>query len=152
MLGSCTSHNWLFLCDQYGAFDNGTYYTGERGDFFVERATRHIIEKHIAKFDYSPDRTVLVGSSMGATAAIKFGLEMGVAGIVAVSPHIDLDIGAARQNRMREVAFICPDGAPLAEHNHQYTRQIRGCMERETVRPLPRLFVQSCADDEGVHD
>ncbi len=37
MLGSCTDHDWLFLCDSYGAFRNGTYYTGEHGDRFVER-------------------------------------------------------------------------------------------------------------------
>jgi pimeloyl-ACP methyl ester carboxylesterase len=150
MLGTQPTHDWLFLCDQYGAFDNGTYYTGEAGDFFVERGTRDIIETVVARGGYDLANAVFVGSSMGATAALNFGIEFSVAGIIAVSPHIDLDICAERQNRMQEVAFLCPDGDPLAAHNHRYTRQIRALVEANRAR-LPRLFLQACADDEGVH-
>lgn len=150
MLGTHSTHDWLFLCDQYGAFDNGTYYTGKAGDLFVERATLRIIEDVAARGGYDLRDAVYVGSSMGATAALKFGLLHDVAGIVAVSPHIDLDICAARQNRMDEVAWICPDGDPLAEQNHAITRRIRRLLDAR-VDELPRLFVQSCADDDGVH-
>lgn len=152
MLGSDPSRNWLFLCDAHGAFDNGTYYTGQAGDLFVERAMIDIIESVRDRFGYGEQPLVTLGSSMGATAALKFGLDLDADGIVAVCPHIDLDVCAARQDRMAEVAWICPDGDALAEHNHPYTRQIR---QRLTTRPgdrrLPRLFVQSCEDDLGVH-
>ena len=30
MLGTDPAHDWLFLCDAYGAHDNGTYYTARR--------------------------------------------------------------------------------------------------------------------------
>ena len=149
MLGSDPSHNWLFLCDTYGAFDNGTYYTGHQGDFFVERAMLTILRDRMAVLGIEADRVVLVGSSMGATAALKFGLVLGARGIVAIGPHIDLDLSAKFQNRMAEVAFICPDGEALAEHNYPFTRQIRELAGSSSV--LPRLFVQSCADDVGVH-
>jgi hypothetical protein len=151
MLGSCQHHDWLFLCDTYGAFENGTYYTGERGDFFVERAVRATLEPYIDQ--HGRENVVMMGSSMGATAALKFGLMSDVAGIVAISPHVDLDICALRQNRFDEVAFICPDGRPDSPSNFPYTRQITNLIEyRPTERALPRLFIQSCEDDAGVHD
>jgi pimeloyl-ACP methyl ester carboxylesterase len=151
MLGGEPEHDWLFLCDQYGAERNGTYYTGEKGDFFVERAMVEIIDKTSRRFGHDPDRTVLLGSSMGATAALKFGLMLGVRGIVAIAPHIDLDICAARQNREPHVAFIVPDGDTQAEHNHRYTRQVRKLLAaHDPSVPLPDLFVQSTEDDEGV--
>lgn len=152
MLGADESRNWLFLCDPYGAFANGTYYTGRAGDLFVERAMTRIIDLHLDRFGYRNQPLVTLGSSMGATAALKFGLDLDADGVVAICPHIDLDICAARQGRMAEVAWICPDGDPVAAHNRPLTRQIRGRLDtRPADRPLPRLFVQSCEDDDGVH-
>lgn len=153
MLGSDPSRNWLFLCDAHGAFDNGTYYTGRAGDLFVERAMTEIITEHLDRFGYRDQPLVTLGSSMGATAALKFGLDLDADGVVAICPHIDLDVCAERQDRRAEVAWICPDGDPTAPHNHAYTRQIRGRLDaRAADRPLPRLYVQSCEDDDGVHD
>ncbi len=154
MLSVDQTKHWLFLTELHGADSNGTYYTGEKGDFYVERAMAQIIADTLEKTDTTPDRCVTFGSSMGATGAIKFALRFGMKGIVAIAPHVDLDICAARQNRMREVAFICPDGDPLSEANHRYTRQIRRELaERiESHAALPTLFIQSCRDDDGVHE
>ena len=153
MLGSSENHDWLFLCDPYGAFDNGTYYTGHKGDFFVERATSTIIERVATEGNYPSSQVATIGSSMGATAALKFGLLFDVRGIVAVGPHVDLDISALAQGREREVAWICPDGDFAAPHNFIYTRQIKNMLGAWAPgRPLPTLFLQSCADDVGVHD
>lgn len=150
MLGDISRHNWLFVCDEYGAERNGTYYTGESGDFFVERATAAIIDETIAELGVSADHVVTVGSSSGATGAVKFALRLGAAGAVAISPHLDLDTSAELQGRHEHVAYICPDHDPYAPHNQRYTRQIRALMEQATT--LPALFVQSCRDDAGVHD
>lgn len=153
MLGSCTDYSWLFFCDAFGAFENGTYYTGEAGDLYVERAMRELVQRHMSEYDYAPDRVVTMGSSMGATAALKFGLEFDVAGIVAIAPHIDLDTSAALQDRRKEVNWICPDGDALAYQNRALTRQVTNAvLNRPADRPLPRLFIQSARDDAGVHD
>lgn len=150
MLGTHPRRNWLFLCDAYGAFDNGTYYLGEAGDLHVERAMHRIIDGHLDRLHTDPSRVVTLGSSMGGTAALKFGLRYDVGGIVAIGPHIDLDTSAVRQDRMAEVAFALPDGDVTADHNRPLTRQIRRELaERST--PPPPLFLQSCADDDGVH-
>jgi len=152
MLGSDPSHNWLFLCDPYGAFHNGTYYLGEAGDLFVEQATDAIIDQVTAGAGITPDQIVMVGSSMGATAALSFGLERRVRGIVAVSPHIDLDICAVRQNRWAEVAFALADADPANEANFAVTRRVRARLGAFPVGvDPPRLFIQSCEDDDGVH-
>jgi hypothetical protein len=151
MLGDVIDNDWIFVCDEYGPDANGTYYTGEAGDLFVERAVHDLITNQMKAFGRPREEVVTMGSSMGATAALKFGLMLGVKGIVAISPHVDLDICAERQGRWRHVASICPDGDPIAPHNYKYTRQVRGLIDGWTgATPPPRLFVQACRDDDGV--
>jgi len=154
MLGSDPTHHWLFICEEFGADGDGTYYTGERGDFFVERAVRRIIRTVLDQLGIEPHETVMIGSSGGATGALKFALEFDCRGVVAICPHIDLDICAALQGRMAHVAFICPDSDPLSEANHLYTRQISRLLDGRIAEgdTLPHLYVQSCRDDHGVFD
>ena len=152
MLGSAPEHQWLFLCDAYGAFRNGTYYSGEHGDPFVERAVVTIVDKERERLGIQPGRLVTVGSSMGATGALVIGLRLGAAGIVAVAPHIDLDVAATRCGRWQEVAAITPDADPSAIANHVLTRRVRTLVsEVGALGRLPGLFVQTCADDHGVY-
>lgn len=151
MLGSHERRNWLFLCDPFGAFDNGTYYIGERGDCFVERGMHAIIDRHLGDLGITSDRVVTVGSSMGGTAALKFGARYDAAGIVAIGPHVDLDTSAVHQGRTAEVAFALADGDVAARHNQDLTRQVRNELAARTTPP-PRLFIQSCRDDVGVHE
>jgi hypothetical protein len=143
-------YNFLFLVDTFGAEKNGSYYKGERGDFFVERATDEIIRRVQAEHGLAVDRTVSLGSSMGATGALRFGLRRGFKGIVAVCPHIDLDLSALYQNRLPHVAAILgTENVGAAEHI-PVTRELR--VLAESVPRLPRLAIQSIRDDAGVHD
>ncbi len=149
MFWPLVDYHFLFLCDTYGAEQNGTYYKGVNQDFFVERAIDRIQEEVAAKLGVDPRRTVTIGSSMGATAALRFALRHGYAGAVAVKPHIDLDISALRQGRLPHVTAVL--GRNDVEHPElrPITREIRGLADR--VRPLPRLVMQSNLDDHGVH-
>ncbi|HYF45848.1 MAG TPA: hypothetical protein VD926_06520, partial [Acidimicrobiales bacterium] len=141
MLGSCPDHDWLFLCDAHGAFENGSYYLGRAGDHYVERATTAIIDRALAETGTAPEDVVMLGSSMGGTAALRLGLRYGVRGIAAVCPHIDLDTSAVRQDRMAEVSWTLPDGDVTAEHNHPVTRAIRRAVaDPHRTDPLPRLW------------
>ncbi len=154
MLGSGPGHQWLFLCDAYGANRNGTYYSGEHGDPFVERAVLAIVDREMERLRIPAGRLVTVGSSMGATGALVIGLSREAAGVVAISPHVDLDVAASRCGRWEEVAFITPDGDPTAIANHPITRRVQALLS-EAGGPdstcLPGLFVQTCADDAGVY-
>jgi len=88
---------------------------------------------------------------MGATGALKFGLTENLRGVIAIAPHIDLDISAEMQRRMRHVQAIVEDGDALSEKNFPITRQIRQLvLNRSPELALPRLYMQSCKDDIGV--
>jgi pimeloyl-ACP methyl ester carboxylesterase len=152
MLGADQTNDWLFICDSYGANRNGTYYTGEGGDLFVERAMVAIAREEIESRGMGSKDVVTMGSSMGATGALVLALQLDVAGIVAIAPHVDLDLAATLCGRYQEVAFACADGDPTSEASRAVTRRVRTLLgERSPERPLPRLFVQSMADDLGVH-
>jgi hypothetical protein len=144
-----TAHRYLFLCDTFGADANGTYYKGEGGDFFVERAMDRILADALEETATPPGRVVTMGSSMGATAAVRFALRHGYAGAVTLVPHFDLDLCARYQGRAPHVAALL--GASDVEDPRHFpvTREIRDLAA--TVSPLPRLVVQSMADDHGVH-
>lgn len=152
MLANQQAFNVLFLCDHYGVTNNGTYYTGKAGDFFVERAVKKIILSTLKRLNISTDKVISIGSSMGATAAIKFGLIEKFKGIIAIAPHIDLDLCAKFQGREHHVAWICPDGDTQSPSNYVYTRQIRKLLSEASSQQLPRLFIHSCMDDKGVYD
>lgn len=152
MLGSSPDHSWLFLYDGFGAYDNGCYYLGRAGDLFVERAVMEIVRQEMERLGIGPDEVVTVGSSMGATGALVMGLRLGAAGIVTVSPHIDLDRAATLCQRHAEVAYACPDGDPTSTASEAVTRRVRRLLSGYSAdRPPPRLFVQACTDDAGVY-
>ena len=153
MLGSDARHDWLFLCDTYGAVDNGTYYTGRAGDLFVERAMIEIISGEMGHRNHGFDRVVTLGSSMGATGALTMGLHFDVAGIITVCPHVDLDTCARMCDKYEEVAFSLSRRRPLAADNFWITHRIRNSLDGYgPSRQPPLLFVQSVADDVGVHN
>ena len=150
MFWPLADHHFLFLCDTYGADSNGSYYKGVDGDFFVERAMDAIQANVAARLELGPAQTVTLGSSMGATAALRFALRHGYAGAVAVSPHIDLDVCALRQGRLRHVAAVLGREDVSAPELRPVTREIAGLVA--STRPLPRLVIQSMLDDHGVHE
>jgi len=152
MLGSDSAHDWLFLCDTFGAHHNGTYYSGEAGDLFVERAMLEIVGTVLAERGHGPERVVTVGSSAGGHGALVLGLRLHTAGIVAISPHVDLDVAARLCGRYDEVAFACADGDPASPGNYPVTRRIGTLLGSwPPDSELPRLFVQTVRDDVGVY-
>ena len=153
ILGSDASIDWLFLCDAYGADENGTYYIGTESDPFVENAILEILRIIGYGTRYPAKETVMIGSSMGATAALKFGLLLDAGGVIAISPHIDLDICARLQGRERHVAWVLNSGNTQGPEHYDVTRQIQNILTNKSKAAaiLPQLFVQSCRDDNGVH-
>jgi hypothetical protein len=150
MFWPMAQYHFLFLCDTFGADANGTYYKGENGDFFVERAMQ-VIQRQVAdQLGVDATRTVTLGSSMGATAALRFALRHGFAGAVAVAPHIDLDISALRQRRLRHVSAVVGREDVDAPELRPVMREVADLAAGVPV--LPSLVVQSMQDDDGVHD
>lgn len=142
-------HSFLFLCDTFGADRNGTYYKGEDNDFFVERAMEQIIGLVQDELAVPASATVAMGSSMGATAAVRFALRHGYAGAIGVSPHLDLDLAARFQGRQPHVAAVVGRDDVESPELFAVTREIRGLAA--TVPTTPRVVLQSMCDDDGVH-
>lgn len=143
-------HSFLFLCDTFGADQNGTYYKGEDGDYFVERAMDWIIDLVQKQLGVPNESTVTMGSSMGATAALRFALQRGCAGAIGVSPHIDLDLCAQLQGRQRHVAAVLGSEDVAAARWFPVTREIRALSQ--TAPLTTRIVLQSVCDDHGVHN
>jgi len=150
MFWPLVEHSFLFVCDTFGADRNGTYYKGENGDFFVERAIGEILDRTHDRLGIPADRTVTLGSSMGATGALRFALERGYAGAIAVSPHIDLDLSALHQGRQRHVAAIVGRDDVQSPELFSVTREIRALAE--SVPTTTRIVLQSMCDDHGVYE
>lgn len=150
MFWPLTDYSFLFLCDTFGADANGTYYKGEAMDFFVERAMDASLDDLHRELDVGPDRTVTLGSSMGATAALRFALRRGYAGAIGVCPHIDLDLSAIHQGRQRHVAAVVGRDDVTAPELFDVTREIRRLADAVECRP--RIVLQSMQDDAGVHE
>ena len=150
MFWPLTRYRFLFLSDTFGADGNGTYYKGESGDFFVERAMREIMDRVQEEEGVDSKRVVMLGSSMGATAALHFALERQAAGAVVVSPHIDLDLSARFQGRSRHVAAMLGADDVESPRHFPVTREVRA--QAETAPIGPRIAIQSMEDDGGVHD
>jgi pimeloyl-ACP methyl ester carboxylesterase len=149
MFWPLAEHHFLFLCDTFGADANGTYYKGENGDYFVERAM-DLIQRQVGdQLGIGAAHTVTLGSSMGATAALRSALRHGYAGAVAVSPHIDLDISALTQGRLRHVSAIVGREDIDASDLRPVMREVAQLAARVPV--LPSLVIQSMKDDHGVH-
>jgi predicted esterase len=142
-------HSFLFLCDTFGADRNGTYYKGEDNDFFVERAMEQIIGSVQDELAVPASATVAMGSSMGATAAVRFALRHGYAGAIGVSPHLDLDLAARFQGRQPHVAAVVGRDDVESPELFAVTREIRALAA--TVPTTPRVVLQSMCDDDGVH-
>jgi acetyl esterase/lipase len=98
----------------------------------------------------SPSRTVMMGSSMGATAAARFALQRQAAGAILVSPHLDLDLSAIHQGRERHVAAILGAEDVADPRHYPITRELRDLAA--TAAPYPRIAIQSMRDDDGVHN
>jgi hypothetical protein len=145
MFWPVVEHSFLFLCDTAGVDRNGSYYKGEHMDFFVERAMNRLLDEYTAGVHH----VVGLGSSMGATAAVRFALQRQWTGAVGVVPHLDLDICAALQGRQRHVAAVLGGEHTQAASFYPVTREIRHLAS--AVEPVPRISLQSFEDDHGVH-
>ncbi|WP_373780373.1 alpha/beta hydrolase family protein [Glaesserella sp.] len=82
--------NWNVVCplDNFGYKNEGSWFLGENGDFFVKDLMLQLIE--YIKKETCCDRLYFWGSSMGGYAAILYGLLCGAEAVFANVPQIKL--------------------------------------------------------------
>ena len=153
MLGSCTDHDWLFLCDSYGAFRNGTYYTGEHGDLFVERAMLAIIDSVIDGHGYDPAAIVTIGFVDGGHGRTQVRTHAEPAWhrrdrSPHRSGHLGGDAGPCRRGVRSSRRTVTGSRRTITPSRDRSDRSSRTGRSRHD---LPDLFMQTCADDVGVY-
>ncbi|MBP3360163.1 MAG: hypothetical protein J6N52_04870 [Clostridia bacterium] len=75
--------NKLYILDDFGYMNRGSYYLSENGDFYVRELTIKLIER----FSENMTRRTFLGSSKGGYAALYFGLLLGADAILAGAPQ-----------------------------------------------------------------
>lgn len=141
--------DWVLVRDQFGFTEDGTYYGGRAGDLYVEDAVGEFVAKVIAeRRQKNPDvRFVMMGSSMGAFAAIKFAI-MNRVPALGWSPHLDIEIAMRYCGRGPWVRH-CLEGADersIQEYVHRMKRVIE-----DHKGELPKLILQAAKDDPFVY-
>ena len=83
-----TSHNRLYILDDFGDEILGCFYLGTNEQFQVEHAVRCLLAELGAKHRY--EKYIFCGSSKGGYAALNFGIEYPDASIVCAAPQYRL--------------------------------------------------------------
>lgn len=77
--------NKLFILDDFGYGQRGTYYLGEDGVFFVEELVDQLISN--LKKSLNVQRLICLGSSKGGSAAIYYGFKHKAKWVIAGAPQ-----------------------------------------------------------------
>ncbi|MCH7379966.1 MULTISPECIES: alpha/beta hydrolase family protein [Acinetobacter] len=82
--------NWNVVCpiDNYGVDNSGSWWLGEKGDYFVKELLQQLVVK--IKEITGSNRIYFWGSSMGGYGAIFHGIECKAEGVFAHIPQIKL--------------------------------------------------------------
>lgn len=141
--------DWLLVRDSWGYTQDGTYYGGRAGDLFVERAVSECVQHFVEEQRRMNPRSVVVamGSSMGAFAAIKFGVLHGIPAF-GWSPHLDVEIAMKYCGRGPWVRF-CLENASEADQV-AYLERMKDVVDAHQTA-LPRLILQVAEDDPFVY-
>ena len=141
--------DWVLLRDQFGYTQDGTYYGGRAGDLFVESAVNELVGGIIAERRRSDPHVkfVMIGSSMGAFAAIKFAVLNRVPAL-GWSPHLDIEIAMNSCGRGPWVRYCIEGGSP--DEVEEYLHRMERVLVNHSGR-LPDLILQAAMDDPFVY-
>lgn len=101
--------NRLFILDNFGARKKGSYYLGQNGDFFIERAVVGLIEETARKC--GAKKRIFLGSSKGGTSAVYFGMKYGCDVIVAGAPQYYIGNYLLFPKHLRYLRYIMGDAS-----------------------------------------
>lgn len=77
--------NKLFILDDFGYENRGSYYICENNDFFIEDGVISLINRVKAELDIK--ETIFLGSSKGGYASLYFGIKYGSEYIISGAPQ-----------------------------------------------------------------
>lgn len=80
--------NKLYILDDFGDDNKGSYYLGENGDFFIDDAVSKLINTITTKNNISKNHIICSGSSKGGFASLYFALKYKFGYAIAGAPQI----------------------------------------------------------------
>lgn len=96
--------NKLFILDNFGENNMGSYYLGKNNSFSEEKITIELIEK--VKKESNSKRLIFIGSSKGGYAALYFGLKLKVDTIICGAPQYLLGDYLQKTKKINLIRYI----------------------------------------------
>ena len=79
--------NKLYILDEFGADERGSYYLGKDKDFFITKAVSQLIEQVASKHNISKNDIITAGSSKGGYASLYYAFKNGYGATVVGAPQ-----------------------------------------------------------------
>lgn len=80
--------NQLYLLDNHGPNERGSYYLGPNRDFCIKRAVKAFIEALCTKYEIRYEDIICCGTSKGGFSALYFAFKYGYGAAVAGAPQV----------------------------------------------------------------
>lgn len=126
----------LLPLDNFGWKGLGSWFWGEKGSNYVERAAASLIEK--VRADLGTKRWFAIGASMGGFAALYHGIKYAADGVYVMTPIIDLK-AKIRDYRARNIQTSYTELAAPEDGNLERVPDIY--IETKQAETLPPLFL-----------
>lgn len=75
----------MFILDDFGPNERGSYYLGENKNFYIEELVINLLEEIQAEFNFK--KKIFIGSSKGGYAALYFGTKTYADCIICGAPQ-----------------------------------------------------------------
>lgn len=126
--------NKLFILDDFGYKNRGSYYLMENGDDYIFKMCTLLIQDCMKKL--SVEKLYCAGSSKGGTAAIIYGCELGADAVISGAPqyyigdYLDTD---DHRELLRGMLGASMQEADIASLNQVVEREIEKCIIKPEI-------------------
>ena len=134
----------LYILDNFGSDNRGSYYLGEKGNFFIDRAVTQLIEKICIDNKIKKEDVITAGTSKGGFAALYFSLKNDYGASIVGEPQILLGNYLSASNHKPIYEYI------IGEVNCENTKKLNSLLfNLITNETKTRLYIH-CGKD-GYH-
>lgn len=138
--------NRLYILDNFGYNRSGGYYLGEHGDYFVPDLVIALIND--IKMNNRIEKITTLGSSKGGTAALYYGLRLGVDRVIVGAPQYYLgDYLNTEAHRMILEGII----GNVTDEKVTCMNILLYNLINRTTNPVTRFYIH-CSRNEHTYD
>ena len=141
--------NRLYIKDDF-VEKTGNYYLGRNGNYSIEDAVFHLIEK--IKEEDCPKKLIFIGSSKGGYAALNFGIRFKNASVIVAAPQYKL--GDYMYNTAKKFRPALEDivGMPVTEEKIRNLNQRLSGKINDDKEILTQSFYIHCSSNDRTYE